>query len=182
MATIIELDGIAPTIGEDVFLAPTAVLAGDVRVGDRANIWFGTVLRGDTSYIEIGSESSIQDNAVIHCANELPTIVGDRVIVGHGALLEGCVIGDQAVVGMGAIVLQRACVGAGAMLAAGSVLPERTEVAPGVLAAGVPAREKKRLSGSALGWTQTAADEYQEFSNRYMTASRVIAPGEQRVA
>lgn len=182
MATIIELDGISPTIGEGVFLAPTAVLAGDVRVGDRANIWFGTVLRGDTSYIEIGSESSIQDNAVIHCADELPTIIGERVTVGHGALLEGCVIEDQALVGMGAIVLQHARLGAGAMLAAGAVLPERSEVRPGVLAAGVPASEKKRLSGSALSWTQTAADEYQEFSKRYMTASRVLAGGEERVA
>jgi carbonic anhydrase/acetyltransferase-like protein (isoleucine patch superfamily) len=182
VATLIELDGIAPTIGEDVFLAETAVLAGDVRVGDRANIWFGTVLRGDTSYIEIGAETSIQDNAVIHCADELPTIIGDRVIVGHGALLEGCVLEDQAVVGMGAIVLQRARVGAGAMLAAGAVVPERMQVAPGVLAAGVPAREKKQLSGSALAWTETAADEYQQFSKRYMTASRVLAAGEERVA
>ena len=182
MATIIELDGVAPTIGEDVFLAETAVLAGDVRVGDRANIWFGAVLRGDTSYIEIGRESSIQDNAVIHCADELPTIVGERVIVGHGALLEGCVLGEQSVVGMGAIVLQRASVGAGAMLAAGTVVPERMEIAPGVLAAGVPAREKKQLSGSALDWTRTAADEYQHFSKRYMTASRILATGEQRVA
>ena len=87
-----ELDGVAPTIGEDVFLAPTAVLVGDVRVGDRANIWFGTVLRGDVSYIEIGAECSIQDNAVIHCADELPTMIGADVIVGHGALLEGCMI------------------------------------------------------------------------------------------
>jgi carbonic anhydrase/acetyltransferase-like protein (isoleucine patch superfamily) len=182
MATIIELDGIAPTIGEDVFLAETAVLAGDVRVGDRANIWFGAVLRGDTSYIEVGAETSIQDTSVIHCADELPTIIGERVIVGHGALLEGCVLEDEAVVGMGAIVLQRARVGSGAMLAAGTVVPERMEIAPGVLAAGVPAQEKKRLSGSALRWTRTAADEYQQFSKRYMTASRILASGEQRVA
>jgi carbonic anhydrase/acetyltransferase-like protein (isoleucine patch superfamily) len=182
MATLIELDGVAPTIGADVFLAPTAVLVGDVRVGDRANIWFGAVLRGDTSHIEIGREASIQDNSVIHCAEELPTVIGERVIIGHGAMLEGCRIEDQALVGMGAIVLQRARVGAGAMLAAGAVVPERMEVAPGVLVAGAPAREKKRLSGSALRWTETAADEYQHFSKRYMTASRVIAAGAARVA
>jgi carbonic anhydrase/acetyltransferase-like protein (isoleucine patch superfamily) len=182
MARIIELDGVAPSIGEGVFLAPTAVLAGDVRVGDRANIWFGAVLRGDSSYIEIGAECSIQDNAVIHCAEELPTVIGDRVVVGHGALLEGCVIEDEALVGMGAIVLQRARLGAGAMLAAGGVLPERMAVAPGMLAAGVPAREKKRLSGSAERWTRTAADHYQQFSQRYMTASRVRDTSEARVA
>jgi carbonic anhydrase/acetyltransferase-like protein (isoleucine patch superfamily) len=168
MATVVELDGVGPTIGEDVFIAPTAVLIGDVRVGDRANIWFGTVLRGDNSHIEIGEETSVQDNAVIHCARELPTIVGRRVIIGHGALLEGCAIDEQAVVGMGAIVLQHASVGAGAMIAAGAVVPERAEIRAGVLAAGVPAREKKELSGSAARWTATAADEYQLLRERYL--------------
>ncbi len=172
MATIVELDGIAPTIGDGVFLAPTAVLTGDVRVGDRANIWFGAVLRGDTSHIEIGRESSIQDNAVVHCAHDLPTLIGARVVVGHGALLEGCVIEDEALIGMGAIVLQRAHVGSGAMVAAGGVVAEHARVAPEVLAAGVPAVEKKPLSGSALRWTRTAAAEYQQYSKRYMTASR----------
>lgn len=171
MAILLELDGIAPTIGRDVWLAPTAVLVGDVRVGDRANIWFGAVLRGDSSHIEIGEEASIQDTAVIHCAEDLPTAIGARVIVGHGALLEGCVIENEAVIGMGAIVLQRARVGAGAMVAAGAVVSERVEIRGGVLAAGVPAREKKELSGAAARWTQTAADHYQEFRLRYMTNS-----------
>lgn len=168
MATLIELDGVAPTIGEDVFLAPTAVLAGDVRVGDRANIWFGAVLRGDTSHIEIGEEASVQDNAVIHCEHDLPTVVGRRVIVGHGALLEGCVIEDGAVVGMGCVVLQRALVGAGAMVAAGAVVPERSEIRAGVMAAGMPAQEKKELSGAAARWIATGADAYQRFRERYL--------------
>ena len=168
MATVIELDGVTPTIGRDVWLAPTAVLIGDVRIGDRANVWFGAVLRGDISHIEIGEECSVQDNAVLHCAEDLPTVIGSRVVVGHGAMLEGCVIEDGAVVGTGAIVLQRARVGAGAMLAAGAVLPERATVAPGMLAAGVPAREMKALSGSAAEWTRTAADEYQELRLRYL--------------
>lgn len=175
MATIIELDGTRPTIGEGVFLAPTAVLVGDVRVGNRANIWFGAVLRGDSSHIAIGADCSVQDNAVIHCAHDLPTVIGDRVVVGHSALLEGCVVEDEALIGMGAIVLQRAHIGAGAMVAAGAVVSERARVAPEVLAAGVPAVEKKKLSGSALEWTRTAWEEYQEFSKRYMTGGRLIA-------
>src|SRR5438309_505385 len=146
MATILEVGGVAPTIGHDVFLAPTAVLIGDVRVADRANVWFGAVLRGDISHIEIGEESSIQDNAVIHCADQLPTLIGRGVIVGHSALLEGCVLEDSCVIGMGAIVLREVRVGAGAMVAAGAVVPERAQVRAGVLAAGVPAREKKELS------------------------------------
>ena len=168
MATIIELDGAAPTVGEDVFLAPTAVLIGDVRVGDRANIWFGAVLRGDESHIEIGEETSVQDNAVIHCAHALPTVVGRRVIIGHGALLEGCTIEDGAVVGMGCTVLQGASVGAGAMVAAGAVVAERSAIGPGVLAAGVPAHEKKQLSGSAARWVAGAANAYQQLRERYL--------------
>ena len=173
MATIIELGGVGPTIGDDVFLAPTAVVVGDVRIGDRANIWFGTVLRGDVTHIEVGAGASVQDNAIVHCAADLPTIIGADVVVGHGAMLEGCVIEDRAVIGMGAIVLQRARVGASAMIAAGAVVPERAEVRRGVLASGVPAREKKELSGSALDWTERAAATYQELRERYMTNSRV---------
>jgi carbonic anhydrase/acetyltransferase-like protein (isoleucine patch superfamily) len=174
MATILELDGVAPTIGADVWLAPTAVLVGDVRVGDRANIWFGTVLRGDSSYIDIGAGCSIQDNAVIHCADELPTVIGADVVVGHGAMLEGCVVEERALIGMGAIVLQRARVGASAMVAAGAVVGEGGTVGPRMLAAGVPAREKNELSGSALRWTDTAADHYQEYRRRYLTTSREV--------
>ena len=121
----------SPTIGRDVWLAPTAVLVGDVRVGDNASIWFGAVLRGDSSTIHIGAGTSVQDNAVVHCADGLPTVVGDDVIVGHGAMLEGCVIEDGAIVEMGAVVLQRARLGARSMLAAGAVLAERGRVVVG---------------------------------------------------
>jgi carbonic anhydrase/acetyltransferase-like protein (isoleucine patch superfamily) len=173
VATIVELDAVGPTIGEDVFLAPTAVLIGDVRVGEKCNIWFGTVLRGDVSHIEIGAGCSIQDTAVIHCASELPTVIGADVVIGHGAMLEGCTIEDGALIGMGAIVLQHARVGAGAMVAAGAVVSERTEIPPGVLAAGVPAQVKKELSGSALAWTGRAAQHYQELREHYLRTSRV---------
>ena len=143
MATLVELDGVAPTIGEDVILAPTAVLVGDVRVGDRANIWFGTVLRGDFSYIEIGDGSSIQDNAVIHCAT-ICRRHRRRVIVGHGALLEGCVIEDHALIGMGAIVLQHAHVGDGrdGRRRSRGVRARRVRTG-GILTAGVPARSRR---------------------------------------
>src|SRR5690349_5761186 len=174
MTTIVELDGVRPTVGADVWLAPTAVLIGDVHVGDRASIWFGAVLRGDASRITVGARSSIQDNCVIHCADGLPTEIGEDVVVGHGSLLEGCVIEAGAVIGMGSIVLQRARVGAKAVLGAGAVLSERKEVAPGMLAAGVPAVEKKPLSGSAQRWTETAAEEYQRYRARYLAGARVM--------
>jgi carbonic anhydrase/acetyltransferase-like protein (isoleucine patch superfamily) len=171
MAMLIELDGVTPTIGNDVFLAPTAVLIGDVRIGDATSVWYGAVLRGDFAHIEVGAGSSIQDNAVLHCAEDLPTIVGDEVTVGHGSILEGCVVEEGAVIGMGSIVCQRARVGAASMLAAGSVLAERAAVGPQMLAAGVPAREKKTLDGIAAGWTRTSARVYQRLSQRYRRVS-----------
>jgi carbonic anhydrase/acetyltransferase-like protein (isoleucine patch superfamily) len=173
MALLVELDGVRPRIGHEVFVAPTAVLIGDVRVGSRANIWFGAVLRGDCSYIEIGEGTSVQDHAVVHCADELPTIVGRNVTVGHRAILEGCVIEDGALVGMGAIVCQLARVGTGAMLAAGAVLAERTHVvSAGMLAAGAPASERKELSGSAKSWPGYAAAEYQKLRTRYLAGAQ----------
>ena len=108
MATMIEFDGKTPQVADDAFIAPTAVLIGDVTVEAGASIWFGAVLRGDNSAIVIGAGSNVQDNCVIHCADDLPTIVGENVTVGHMAMLEGCQIGDGALIGMGAIVLQRA--------------------------------------------------------------------------
>ena len=176
MAHLIELDGVRPTIGEDVFLAPTAVLIGNVHVGDRSSVWFGAVLRGDLSRIEIGERCSIQDTAVIHCAIDLPTIVGDAVTIGHGALLEGCTVGDGAVIGMGAIVLQHAHVGERTMIAAGGVVPERMTVGPGVLAAGVPVSERKALSGSAARWSEMAVEDYQELRRRYLAAGTETVP------
>ena len=116
----------------------------------------------------IGAGSNVQDNCVIHCADELPTIVGENVTVGHMAMLEGCVIGDGSLIGMGAIVLQRAKVGANALVAAGAVVGEGVEIPDGVLAAGVPAKVKKELAGSSQRWVETAAREYQSKRLRYM--------------
>ena len=155
MATLIELDGTAPRIAEDAYIAPTAVLIGDVVVEERASVWFGAVLRGDNSQIRVGAGSCVQDNCVIHCAEDLPTVIGANVTVGHIAMLEGCVIEDGALIGMGAIVLQRARVGAGALVAAGAVVGEGVEIPAGMLAAGVPATVKKALGGSSERWVES---------------------------
>lgn len=165
---IVEFDGKTPRVAEGAFIAPTAVLIGDVVVEAEASIWFGAVLRGDNSSIVVGRGSNVQDNCVIHCAEGLPTIVGENVTVGHMAMLEGCVIGDGALVGMGAIVLQRASVGAGSLIAAGAVVGEGTEIPPGVLAAGVPARVKKELAGNSQRWVEMGARDYQAKRLRYM--------------
>ena len=171
MATLIELDGVAPRIADDAFIAETAVLIGDVVVEPAASVWFGAVLRGDNSQIRVGAGSCVQDNCVIHCAKDLPTLIGENVTVGHMAMLEGCVIGDGALIGMGAIVLQRASVGVRSLIAAGAVVGEGMEIPPGVLAAGIPAVVKKELAGSSQRWVETAALEYQSQRLRYMKPS-----------
>lgn len=171
MATIVTLDGVTPTIGTGVYLAPTAVLIGDVHVGHDASIWFGAVLRGDSARITIGPRTSVQDNVVVHVAAGHPTNVGSDVIVGHGAVIEGCDIGDHAVVGMGSVVLQRATMGARSMLAAGGVLGEGKSIGEEMLAAGVPAKERKRLEGNALKWVDHAADAYQEYRRKYLSGA-----------
>ena len=157
MAHFLSFDGKEPWIAPDAFVAPTAVLIGDVVVEEGASVWFGAVLRGDFDRIVVGAGSSIQDNCVLHTNEDLPTLVGRNVTVGHLYLLEGCVIEDEALVGMGSIILNRARIGRRAMLAAGSVVKEDGEIPPAVLAAGAPAEVKKELDGSSSKWISSAA-------------------------
>src|SRR5262249_59136925 len=127
--TVRAYRGKAPRIGEDTFVAPSADVIGDVVIGPRSSIWYGTVLRGDVQGIRIGAETSIQDNSVVHVdSSGFSTVVGDRVTVGHGVVLHGCRIGDDALVGMGSIVLNGAEVGEGAMIGAGSLVTPGTRV------------------------------------------------------
>jgi carbonic anhydrase/acetyltransferase-like protein (isoleucine patch superfamily) len=162
-----EFEGKRPRVHPEAWVAPTAVLIGDVVVEEGASIWFGVVLRGDVNRIRVGRGSNVQDNAVVHCSRGLPTSIGANVTVGHLACMEGCVVEDGAVVGIGAVMLQRTRLGAGSMLAAGSVLPEGAEVPAGQLAAGAPAKVKKELSGSSADWVQSTARHYQEAGRAY---------------
>ncbi len=168
MAHLLSFDGKVPQVASDAFVAPTAVLIGDVIVEEGASVWFGAVLRGDFNQIVVGAGSSVQDNCVVHTTEDLPTLIGRNVTVGHLSLLEGCTIEDGAIVGMGSIVLNRARVGRRVMLAAGSVVNEDGEIPPEVLAAGTPAEVKKELDGSSSEWIESAAREYQELRLRYM--------------
>jgi carbonic anhydrase/acetyltransferase-like protein (isoleucine patch superfamily) len=171
--TLYALGESRPQVAEDAFVAPTATLIGAVEIGAEASVWFGAVLRGDFARIAVGDGSCVQDNAVLHAAEGLPTVVGANVTVGHAAMLEGCVVEDGALISMGAIVLQRALVGAGSLVAAGSVVREGQEIPPGVVAAGVPAVVKKQVDGSSRRWLETAAAEYRELRLRYLEGLNV---------
>jgi carbonic anhydrase/acetyltransferase-like protein (isoleucine patch superfamily) len=165
---IVKYEGKHPRIGRDVFIAPTAVIIGDVEIGDGASVWYGVVLRGDEGRIVIGRGSNVQDNAVIHTTPEIPTILKEDVTIGHGALLEGCTVEDGAVVGMGAVVLHTAVIGRQAMVAAGSVVTQGAIIPPRTLAAGSPAAVKKELSGAALASVERSAKVYHELSASYL--------------
>ena len=167
-----ELGGLRPQVHPDAYIAPTAVLIGDVHVAQHASIWFGAVLRADEAAIEIGEGANVQDNAVLHCAKNLPTILEKNASVGHSAQLEGCVVEEGAVVGMGATMLQRSRLGAGSMLAAGAVLQEGAHVPAGHLAAGVPATVKRPLDGSSDNWVEITAKHYQDRAIRYRAELR----------
>ncbi|MCK1798955.1 gamma carbonic anhydrase family protein [Streptomyces sp. XM4193] len=135
-----------PTIADGAFLAPTATVVGAVTLGEGASVWYGAVLRADFEPIEVGADSNIQDNCVIHTDPGYGARVGERVSVGHGAVLHGCVVEDDSLVGMGATVLNGARIGAGSLVAAQALVPQGMEVPPNSLVAGVPAKVRRELT------------------------------------
>lgn len=164
---IIEYHGKRPRVAPSAFVAPTAVLIGDVEIGDEASIWFGVVIRADNGPIRIGARANVQDNAVIHVGEHVRrTIIEDDVTIGHAAMMEDCVIGRGALIGMNAVVLNGARIGSGAIVAASSVVAQDAEVAPNVLVAGAPAVVKRQLE-PALDRGNNAA-HYVELSRTYL--------------
>lgn len=170
MAVIVPFDGKTPQIHPSAFLAPTAVLIGDVTVGAESSIWFGAVLRGDYPEfgVTIGRRTSVQENCVVHVGRWGPTIVGDDVTVGHGAKFECCSIGDRTVVGMNAVILQRARIGAECVIAANTVVLEGAEIPDRSVVAGVPGVIKKTLEGGAAEWIKDGGEHYVRLSRKYL--------------
>lgn len=167
---ILEFEGIRPKIDPSAWIAPTATVIGNVEIGAESSVWFGAVIRGDDPErpIRIGRRTSVQDNCVIHVSAEGPTLIGDDVTIGHGAVLESCSIGRSALIGMNAVVLQRARIGDEALVAAGSVVAAGSEIQPRTLAAGAPARAKKEIEGPSLAWVKGSSGHYVELSRRYL--------------
>ena len=166
-SVILPFKGVRPQLADDVYVAPTACVLGDVHIGAGSSVFFGAVLRGDVDRIRIGELTNIQDGAVGHVtAGRHPLIIGSRVTVGHRAVLHGCTVEDESLIGMGAIVLDGVVVESGAMVAAGALVSPGKVVTGGWLWAGVPARpvreltpdEKSYLSWSALHYQQVAKD------------------------
>jgi carbonic anhydrase/acetyltransferase-like protein (isoleucine patch superfamily) len=139
-----------PTIDPDAYVHPDAVIIGDVTLGPHSSVWPGAVLRGDSTFIRVGARTSIQDGAVIHCADDLPTIIGDDCTIGHLVHLEGCTVEAGCLVGVGAVVLHLVVVHTGAIVAANAVVLDGTDVPAGAMALGVPAKIRPDAANPAL--------------------------------
>jgi carbonic anhydrase/acetyltransferase-like protein (isoleucine patch superfamily) len=139
--------GFAPRIAASAYIDASAQVIGQVTVGERSSIWPNVTARGDVNTIHIGDDSNIQDNSVLHCdAGLFPLHIGNRVTVGHLAMLHGCTIEDDCLIGIGAIVLNGAKIGKGSVIAAGAMVPEGAEIPPDSLAMGVPAKVKRQVT------------------------------------
>ena len=149
--------GHTPAIHPTARVAENATLVGDVTLGDRASIWYGAVLRGDSAPITVGADTNIQDNAVVHCDAGFPAVIGSGVTVGHGVILHGCTVEDGTLIGMGAILLNGCVIGKNSLVAAGALVTQNTVIPPESLVVGSPARvlrplrpeEKEHNAGNA---------------------------------
>jgi carbonic anhydrase/acetyltransferase-like protein (isoleucine patch superfamily) len=150
----------SPRLGAGVYLASSAVVLGDVTLGEHSSVWFGAVLRGDINRIELGHHTNIQDNAVVHVADDYPCILGNWVTVGHTAIVHACTIGDECLIGMGATVLDGAEIGAQSIVGANALVTQRTKVPPGSLVLGSPAKVVRALTPGERAGLRWWADKY----------------------
>ncbi|WP_112469608.1 gamma carbonic anhydrase family protein [Streptomyces triticisoli] len=145
-ALIAGIGGREPQVDEEAFVAPTATVIGDVSLGAGASVWYGAVLRGDVERIAVGASSNVQDNCTLHADPGFPVGVGERVSIGHNAVVHGATVEDDCLIGMGATVLNGAVIGAGSLVAAQALVPQGMRVPPGSLVAGVPAKVRRELT------------------------------------
>jgi carbonic anhydrase/acetyltransferase-like protein (isoleucine patch superfamily) len=169
-ARLVSYDGATPEVASDAFVAAGATLVGAVRLGAGASVWYSAVIRADGAPIVVGEDSNVQDGCVLHSDPDFPVTVGDRVTVGHRAVVHGCTVEDDSLVGMGAVLLNGVVLGAGSLVAAGSVLLEGMVVPPGSLVAGVPGTVKRPVSDSERGRMRSGASSYVTRARRYRDA------------
>lgn len=171
---IISFKGKTPKIGPNVFIAPTAVIIGDVEIEEDASIWYGAVLRGDMDPIRVGARTNIQDNCTVHTDYGHPVHIGAGVTIGHNVVIHGCTIEDNCMIGLGALILTGALIRRGSLVAAGAVLKEGQEVGPSRLAAGIPAGEKKVLTPAEASRLEHATQVYLDLATAHIhhTAKR----------
>ena len=162
-----SIDDSSPSLAPGAWAAPSADLIGDVRLGERASVWFGAVIRADNTPIIIGEDSNLQDGSIGHSDPGLPLVVGARVTVGHQAILHGCTIADDVLIGMGAKILNGATIASECLVGAGALVTEGKSFEPGMLIVGAPARAIRPLSDAEKQALRVSAAHYAEKAARY---------------
>lgn len=161
MALIQSIKGNSPKIPSSCFLAENSTVVGDVKLGENCSIWYNAVVRGDVNSIEVGDETNIQDGAVIHCTyQKAATKIGNRVSIGHKAIVHGCTIHDDVLIGMGAIVMDHAVIESGSIVAAGAIVTAGTRVEANSIYAGIPAKRLKSVSEENFEMIKRTAKNY----------------------
>jgi carbonic anhydrase/acetyltransferase-like protein (isoleucine patch superfamily) len=149
-----------PRLGKNVYIAKNATVVGDVKLGDHASVWYGAVLRGDINRIVVGHHSNIQDNAVLHLADDYGCIVGNYVTVGHSAIVHACKVGDEVLIGMGAIILDGAVIGKQSLIGAKALVTQGMKIPPGSLVLGAPAKVVRKLTSQERAGLKYWATKY----------------------
>lgn len=170
--------GIRPTIADSAFIEDTAIIIGDVVIGEESSVWFNSVVRGDVHYIRIGRRTNIQDLCILHVTHDTaPLNIGDEVTVGHRVVLHGCTVKDRVLIGMGAIIMDRAVIGEDSIVGAGSLVTEGTVVPPKSLIFGSPGRIRRPATEKELAWISESAENYVRYARRYLSSPDKPAPG-----
>lgn len=165
--------GVLPRIAGSAYIDFSAQIVGDVVIGERSSVWLNVSIRGDVNYIRVGSETSVQDNTVLHVDHDLyPCLIGNRVTIGHRAVLHGCEVGDNVLIGIGAIVLNGAKIGSGAVIAAGALVPERMEIPPNMLVMGTPAKVRREVTPEEQGRFGKNCNNYVKLTAIYKEEQR----------
>jgi carbonic anhydrase/acetyltransferase-like protein (isoleucine patch superfamily) len=168
-----EVDGARPQLGDGAWVAPSADLIGDVRLGARASVWFGAVIRADNTPIILGNDTNFQDGAIGHSDPGAPLTIGARVTVGHQAILHGCTVEDEALIGMGARILNGAVIASQCIVGAGALVTEGKRFEPRSLIVGSPARAVRSLSEEQIAMLHLSAVHYAEKAARYAVGLRL---------
>lgn len=170
--------GIKPTIPDSCFIEETAIIIGDVVMGDDCSAWFHAVIRGDVNYIRIGHRTNVQDLCMLHVTHDTHTlIIGDDVTVGHNVVLHGCTIQNRVLVGMGSIIMDGAVIGEDSVVGAGALITAGTIVPPKSLILGSPAKVKRPVTEQELAWIRESAQNYVRYSRQYLFGPDKTRPG-----
>lgn len=159
---VLPYKGVWPTIADDVFIAPGAMIIGNVTIEEGASIWYNAVVRGDSAPIVIGRRTNIQDNCTLHVDEDAPLTIGEECTIGHNAVVHGATLGDQVLVGINAVILSHAEIGSRSMVGAGALITEHKRFPEGVLALGMPAKVARPLSEEEVTHLKESADGYYE--------------------